>query len=405
MIYVFYSNDPLAHDLGGGAEHFRGIYRALAASGLDFRLIAARLQDVHADPRVVYISRGSSFPRFWLATWRWFWHRRKSFVAHDVFHFHRNYAAWPKLVLAPRTGRVVVSYHNVTGRVLEGKLGRLARPIRAAMLWLERKVARRADAIVCVSDRDRRELGAIVDPGPFTRAHVIPAAFDGSLFAAADTAPPAPELAHRLLVLGRISHQKNLPLAIATLEELTRRGTPHTLTVAGDGEGARDLIRRIARSPAKERIQWLGRVPHDEVPALLGRHGILLLSSRYEASPTVVKEALKAKRPVVTTDVGDVAEWLAEGRTGFVRAADPAALAEGVEAATRLILEGRYARDTNEPERTNEPETTALAGAIAPVRTSRHGSPKEPSPNGPEGLDEAAIMGRVVHLYRRLQAG
>lgn len=371
MIYVFYSNDPLAQDLGGGAEHFRGIYRALAVSGLEFRLIAARLQDVHADPRVVYISRGSGFLRFWLAAWRWFWHRRKSFAAHDVFHFHRNYAAWPKLVLAPRIGRVVVSYHNVTGRVLEGKLGRLAGPIRAAMLWAERKVARRADAIVCVSDRDRRELGAIVDPGPFTRAHVIPAAFDGALFAGDETAPPAPEAAHRLLVLGRISHQKNLPLAIATLEELARRGAPHTLTVAGDGEGARDLIRRIALSPARDRIEWLGRVPHDRVPALLARHGVLLLTSRYEASPTVVKEALKAKRPVVTTDVGDVAEWLREGRTGFVRAADPAALAEGVQAATRLILEGRYAHDTNEPER----------------------------------LDEAAIMSRVVRLYRRLQAG
>ena len=34
MIYVFYSNDPLADDLGGGAEHFRGLHRALLASGI-----------------------------------------------------------------------------------------------------------------------------------------------------------------------------------------------------------------------------------------------------------------------------------------------------------------------------------------------------------------------------------
>ena len=109
-----------------------------------------------------------------------------------MFHFHRNYAAWPKLLLAPRRGRVIVSYHNVTGRVLEGWLGRLAAPVRRVMLAFERRVARLADAIVCVSGRDRRELARIVAPEPFIRAHVVPAAFDGGLFASLDAAPPAP---------------------------------------------------------------------------------------------------------------------------------------------------------------------------------------------------------------------
>ena len=62
-------------------------------------------------------------------------------------------------------------------------------------------------------------------------------------------------------------------------------------------------------------------MPHDEVPALLREHGMLLLTSRYEASPTVVKEALRVMRPVVSTDVGDVADWLEPDRTGFVCAA------------------------------------------------------------------------------------
>ena len=74
-------------------------------------------------------------------------------------------------------------------------------------------------------------------------------------------------------------------------------------------------------------------MPHDEVPALLREHGILLLTSRYEASPTVVKEALRAMRPVVSTDVGDVADWLETERTGFVCASTPESLAEGVRRA------------------------------------------------------------------------
>ena len=64
MIYVFYNNDPLAQDLGGGAEHFRGLHRALLKSGLEFQLVAARMQDVRDAPNIHYISRGSNFLRY-----------------------------------------------------------------------------------------------------------------------------------------------------------------------------------------------------------------------------------------------------------------------------------------------------------------------------------------------------
>lgn len=369
MIYVFYNNDPLAQDLGGGAEHFRGLHRALLKSGLEFHLVGARLQPGHCPPHITYVSETSNFLRFYLGLWLWFWRHRKSFKATDVFHFHRNYAAWPKLLLCPAVGRVLISYHNVTGKVLEGWLGRFARPIRAAMLRLERRVVRLADAIVCVSGRDKKALARTVDERPFAAAQVIPAGFDDSIFKGRQATPPHPAMANKLLLLGRISHQKNVPLAIAVMEELLARGERFALTVAGDGEDARDLMRRLARSPAADTIRWVGRVPHDEVPMMLDSHGILLLTSRYEASPTVVKEALKAMRPVVSTDVGDVADWLEQGQSGFVTEADPKLLADAVIAARRLIEQSRYRQ------------------------------------SGPaERLDEDSIMNEVVHLYRRLQA-
>lgn len=367
MIYVFYSNDPLAEDLGGGAEHFRGVHRALRISNLPFRMIAARLQDGRDSPEIEYISRGSGFLRWYLALWWWFLCRRGGFEADDVFHFHRNYAAWPKLLLSPRVGAVMVSYHNVTGHVLQHWLGRLAAPVRALMLRLERKVAARVDAIVCVSGRDRQALGRMVAAAPFAAARVIPAALDDRLFAEAVASPPPPELASRLLILGRLSHQKNIPLAIATVEALAAAGDEVTLTIAGRGEGAQDLIRRIAHSPAAQRIRWIGAVPHDRVPALMAEHGIVLLTSRYEASPTVVKEALRAMRPVVATDVGDVADWLDEDATGWVRPPDPMALADAVRRAAAMVRDGGY----------------------------RH-------TDGLRRLDESRIMGELVDLYRSL---
>lgn len=335
MIYVFYNNDPLADDQGGGAEHFRSLHRTLARAGVDYCLVAARLQDAQTHPRIDYVSRGSSFLRFYLGTWLWFWRHRKRFGERDVFHFHRNYAAWPKYLLLPRRGRVVITYHGPTGRFLASRLGVFARPLRRLMLALERQAVARADRIVIVNPGDRLRLAAEIAREPFARAACVPAGFRAAAFAALD--PPGPELATRILFLGRICRLKNAPLAVAVLERLVAEGGDHTLTIAGDGEQARELMRRIARSPARDRIRWLGRVPHGQVPGLMREHGILLLTSLSEASPTVVKEALAAARPVVTTDVGDVRLWVEEGSTGFICPPDVGRLAAAVRAAEELV--------------------------------------------------------------------
>jgi glycosyltransferase involved in cell wall biosynthesis len=209
----------------------------------------------------------SNFLRFYLGPLALVLANRKRFDAKDVFHFHRNYAAWPKLLLAPKRGRVLISYHNVTGQVLDGWLGRLGRPIRRAMLWLERRVVRLADAIICVSGRDRKAGWAESSKRAPLPPSVIPAAFDASSFRAATASPPPPAPARQVLLLGRISHQKNVPLGARDHRGAgIARGEPFSLTIAGEGEDSRDLIRRLARSPAGHLITWLGRVPHDRVP-------------------------------------------------------------------------------------------------------------------------------------------
>jgi glycosyltransferase involved in cell wall biosynthesis len=339
MILVFYANDPQAADQGGGAEHFRGIFRALACSDLEWRLVAARLQE-RDHPRIEYISGGSHFGRWYLALWRWFWRNRGRIGPDDVLHFHRNYAAWPKYLLCPRRGRVVITYHNVSGRVLDGMLGRLARPVRSVMKLAERGAVALADRLVCVSERDRQELARSVARRPFERAAVLAASVD--LGALALSPPTPPGTGTRLLLLGRLEHQKNPERAIDVLESLIRAGDRGwTLTIAGEGGLRPRLERRIAASPARTRIVTTGLVPHDRVPALIDAHDLLLLTSRYEASPTVVKEALLRQRPVVATDVGDVSRWIEPGN-GRICPDDPTALADAVRAMAALVAEGRY---------------------------------------------------------------
>ncbi len=55
--------------------------------------------------------------------------------------------------------------------------------------------------------------------------------------------------------------------------------------------------------------------PHEEIPWYLNAADVVLLTSDYEGSPNIVKEAMACNRPIVATAVGDV-PWLLEGVQG-----------------------------------------------------------------------------------------
>ncbi len=70
-----------------------------------------------------------------------------------------------------------------------------------------------------------------------------------------------------------------------------------------------------------------GGIPHAMMPVYYNAADVVLQSSFYEASPTVVKEALACERPVVSTDSGDTREIMAGVPYCFVCADDPEELA------------------------------------------------------------------------------
>lgn len=59
------------------------------------------------------------------------------------------------------------------------------------------------------------------------------------------------------------------------------------------------------------RLEVLGsNVPHDQVPILLNASDCLLVTSDYEGSPNIVREALACSTPIVSVPVGDIRKWL-----------------------------------------------------------------------------------------------
>jgi hypothetical protein len=88
-----------------------------------------------------------------------------------------------------------------------------------------------------------------------------------------------------------------------------------------------------------------GNVPHDQVPLLMNASDCVLMTSDFEGSPNMVREALACQTPVVSVAVGDVPGWLEGIPAARIVDRDPvklgAAIAAVVTAGIRLDLGDR----------------------------------------------------------------
>ncbi len=119
------------------------------------------------------------------------------------------------------------------------------------------------------------------------------------------------------IAIGRLAVQKRFDLFLAALAQ-ARRAVPNLKgALVGDGPERPALEQSAAAlGLLPDHLAFLGR--RRDVPALLRRADMLVLSSGYEGFPNVVLEAMAARLPVITTPAGDSPMVVEDGITGYV---------------------------------------------------------------------------------------
>ena len=201
----------------------------------------------------------------------------------QVVHAHYGTVTAMFAVLASGKLPLMITYRgsdlnpSPTARTLRPAAGRL----------LSQLAALRAARIVCVSPhlRDRLWWGR-------GRATVLPSGVNAEVF------KPAPKRDMRL----RLGWQEQDRIVL--------------FNAGGQACNKRLDLAQAATSAAQRwepslRLEVLdGNVPPDRIPAMMNAADCLLVTSDSEGSPTVVQEALATNLPIVSVDVGDVAERL-----------------------------------------------------------------------------------------------
>jgi glycosyltransferase involved in cell wall biosynthesis len=238
----------------------------------------------------------------------------------DVLHVMYGGVMAQRVVRCCHVRPTVVTFHgsDLLGENLSGWRRKL---ISRYGVWCSRRAAKAVDGLVVVA---RHLLRALPPNLPREKVQIVPCGIDLERFKPMDTAVCRRKLGwdnsrfHVLFASSNGDPVKRPWLAQAAVEQAARRGLPAELHFMTD-------------------------VPNSQVPTWLNASDVLLLTSVHEGSPTVIKEALACGLPIVSVDVGDVAERI-EGVGGcFLSSADPAALAQSLSlvAQRRKRLECR----------------------------------------------------------------
>jgi glycosyltransferase involved in cell wall biosynthesis len=141
---------------------------------------------------------------------------------------------------------------------------------------------------------------------------------------------PLPDAAD-FVFIGEFRTAKGIPFMLDALATCRRPdGTPATLAMAGGGPDLGAVAARIAQPDLVGRVRLLGVRPARDA---LQNGRVVVIPSLAESLPYVILEAAAAALPVISTQVGGIAEIYGPTAGSLVPAADAPALAAAMQHA------------------------------------------------------------------------
>lgn len=118
------------------------------------------------------------------------------------------------------------------------------------------------------------------------------------------------------MVAGRLQPVKNYGLYLRAAKEVLKTHGKLRFWVVGDGDEY-DKLQQIAKELGiEDNVKFWGY--RTDVDAIMARSDVFVQTSFTEGSPNTIAEAMRAKKPIISTKSTDLSEMIEDGKNGYV---------------------------------------------------------------------------------------
>ena len=139
----------------------------------------------------------------------------------------------------------------------------------------------------------------------------------------------------RILLVGRLATQKNIPLLIAATKRLKQENIHLSVTIAGEGDKEATLKRIVKKDGLESDIKFVGRLDKSLLIKAYSNCDIVVQTSREEAFSSVLIETMAMAKPLIATNIEGTRSIIKDGYNGLL--IDPKSIDNLVEAIKKLI--------------------------------------------------------------------
>ena len=121
------------------------------------------------------------------------------------------------------------------------------------------------------------------------------------------------------LFLGALIQRKGVINLLAAVKKMKDQGiSDFHLLIAGSGAEEQRLKEYVQINGIQEYVEFLGWMTKEQKTALMKKSDVLVLPSYNEGLPIAVLEAMSYGLPIISTNVGSIAEAVKEKENGFL---------------------------------------------------------------------------------------
>lgn len=134
-----------------------------------------------------------------------------------------------------------------------------------------------------------------------------------------------------IISVGRLAGEKNFDTLIKAFAIVAKAHDDIILALIGDGPDKGDLEKLAKKEGVGDRVDFLGRVPFEEMPNHLKAADFFAFASITETQGLVTMEAMAADLPVIAVDATGTSDIVEDGKDGILTENNPESLAEGID--------------------------------------------------------------------------